>query len=492
VSAFILLNIKLKKNDFLLLKYTTATTVQTTTVNQPSTGQQIIDNNPQISSPIDNNYFYLFLLFIPLFFMLFIIFICCVGRCCQVRTNYCCNLICCPCFRSDDQSKFTDKYYDATIVHNREDKYLVEQFISEIALPRINYKIHKLSLSSTNKLNLTEKLSRENEKILRRSKRIILMFTPQFDEHDYAANRGLIVLLREIYLKDPNCVIIAVNKDMDRRMLKQKLAYIDSPVFNEQDLKIVKKRSCLSRLKSRIKYNCGLNGVEILDYYEKNFYMKFHYIMPIMGYDSTKPSVIVDTSLPYPRDFKNGDLKHIIVPIPEFMRTKLGFPKKTIRTVNETQYNVKTSNDEKTVYQFGQDTHAIHIKTIKSPKYANQEYQKQKSSTFANQNSLHVRQGSIHITEKLSQLQEPNLAVQKQQQKVRSETPEILAMFAPNPSTVVSIDGAGRSKSSSSRRKSNRSIDDYPTNQKIVIDDSPFTNATSSSIKQNPPYSYDI
>ena len=332
-----------------------------------------------MTNTINNDYFYLlFLLIIPIMLFLLIAFLCCCGRCCQVRTNNACNLLICPCFRPDDSSA-SGKQYDATICYSEYDEqWLDEQFIPQMSQFENNYKIHKLSLYHRS----TDKISRENEKILHSSKRIILIFSRKFLKEEWA-NKSFRNVLRNVCINDEFCVIVAINVGaLTQKEIDYQLRYLEIPDKylvepskysrdnDENDFRPIKKKSCVSRLKSRIKYNCGLTDVERLRISDSSFWKKFYYMMPRIGYDNTKPLIITDSSkdkysgtgsvklpklnnesevrsskrrdsderdprLAYASEYKNvKSLRHIIVPIPEFMRTQLGFSKKKSK-INE-------------------------------------------------------------------------------------------------------------------------------------------------------------
>lgn len=472
------------------------------------------------SSSNNNLLFLLFLLIIPILLILLVLFICCLGRVCQSCLYSCCAFVCCPCFRPADKSKYTDKYYDATICFSREDKYWVEQFISEITLPKNNYRLHKQCLGSSRTANGSqEPVSKENEKILRRSRRIILIFTGEFCDSQFN-NKHFLEILRDIYRNDPNCVIIAINKDFDRDVVKDQLrTKIEAPNLysvRDPDQKPYK-RSCFTSLKQQIVHQLGLNNIEIIDYNDKRFYSKFRYVMPIRCYDETKPALITRTpstkkttsSLEYVRDVhQSTNLRHIIVPIPEFMRTKLGFTNKKV--AGNSTVASRNNLTENTEYSEETETRqlSLQINTPKQAKFANADIQQQdiNISTISHTQHHYVQQpqysmnlpvmigggpktaqptysgsngnvrGNLVINNKIT------TSNQHSYSRNRSETPEILAMFAPNPNTVVQIDSKQQEiyppstevkvrSSSKQRRSSHRanSIDypappDYPPN----------------------------
>jgi hypothetical protein len=503
--------------------------VRTTTTNSSGSGNADFEFGDRpttaASTQINNNYFFLFLLFIPLFLIIFLIFICCCGRCCQTRTYSCCRLLFCPCFRPDDQSEFTDKYYDATICFAREDKYWVEQFICEICLPKNNYKIHKQCMSPK---SYREPLNKENEKILRRSKRIILVFTKEFCEANFN-NPSFIELLRELYRNDSNCVIVALNKGYDKKVIQQEIRQkIEAPFIVEEtgaDGQILRKprrakrAGCCSSLANHVKYHCGLSDIEILDYNDKRFYKKFHYVMPIMPYDETKPSIVTHSktrandSFEYASDYKNtANLRQIIVPIPEFMRTKLGFGKKHHPTRNVGDLD---SSIQPTMTSADQDHHAIHISTLKSPKYPNIDFQSHSNGQLQPQQTLNITQHNSggrrlstvssavneqqqfasglrmyqnqEATTSLTSTKPRSTSMRSHGPPQRSETPDILAMFAPNPSTVVHIEKQQQRSSSRGRRGSK-----HTTHRSSSTENTLHTTTTAAGHIDDSTFNYDV
>ena len=479
----------------------------------PGTDANTVTSSPDnaaslaASSGVNSNLFLLFLLFIPLILLLFLLFICLCGRCCQVAAYHWFRLLFCPCFRPDDENRCSDKCYDAVICYNREDKYFVEQLISEICLPKNNYKIHKQAMGPK---NCREPYCKDNEKILRRAKRIILIYSKEFVDTNMS-NTSFVNILRDIYHCDPNCVLIAVNKDVERKCVKSTLLNkIESPKSPEERGPLDPNQywhNCCWMLYWRFRHNCGLNRIEILDYNDRSFYRKFHYIMPIMGYDETKPTIITrgsknpNDSFEYASDYKNvANLRHIIVPIPEFMRTKLGFNKKN-------QQHQHSSSDKKTTADNHDAPNSMQINPLKSLKYASGHAASDRprrrslrdreappvvwsaaaaaahaasaaqaaaaaAAMLASNNSSAggVNNKSYQSMYHSNSLSTVNAAPEVQ----RSETPHILAMFAPAPNTVVHIDKQRSRGGASGSRRSNKqrsSSTDYPGNIAMQLDD---------------------
>jgi hypothetical protein len=357
-----------------------------------------------------------------------------------------------------------------------------------------------------------ELVSKESEKTLRRSKRIILVFTKEFIETNFA-NISFIEILRDLYRNDSNCVLIAINKGYDFKVMDMELSEkILSPVLVDDGSindAIVKKRrgstggggarsgrGCCGWFADQIKYQCGLSDIETIDYNDSAFYKKFHYAMPILPYDDTKASVITysktrlssnggggggnNDSFDYASDYKHGsNMKQIIVPIPEFMRTKLGFAKKAHgQHLNCSGANCPNCPIPLALTLNTNDHHSIHISTLKSPKYPNMDYQSHHGGMPTPQQTLNMTGGgrrlstvssAVTINEQLNGLrvsqnmqEAASASVKSRSSNVRkqhrSETPDILAMFAPNPSTVVHVDKQRGSVKSKHRSSST----DYP------------------------------
>ncbi len=282
-------------------------------------------------------------------------FCCCCGRCTQVFTHSSCNLLLCPCSRPKDSSKDNMKIYDATICYSEYDEnWLDEQFMPCLSQFENNYKIHKLSLYNRS----SDKISRENEKVLRSSKRIILIFSRKFLKEEWS-NNSFRNVLRDICIDKNNkyCVLIVVNVGaLTQSDIDYHLRYLEMPDKHLNDLAnysrgseegdsfpVLKKKSIWSRIGDRCRYNFGLKKIETLQISDRSFWRKFLYVMPRIRYDNTKPAIITKgkSSLPikrqarqeddeYASEYKNvKSLRHIIVPIPDFMRTQLGFNKKS-------------------------------------------------------------------------------------------------------------------------------------------------------------------
>ena len=250
--------------------------------------------NNQTAATFDRNYLYLLLLLIPLAFILFIVCMCCCcGRCCQLATFKCCSCALCSCLRADNSSaaQFSGKSYDATVCYCDSDEMWVdEDFMPQLARCSRGYKFHKLNfnLRANNK-----QLNKENEHILRSSKRIIVLFTRRFVEQEWK-NRHLRELLRRICIDDPYCILICVNFNVPEQRMRSILQSLQSnePPHHQQSERRIsyyesnnvkrsnpfdiddgdddelrsKKLSWYQRMRSRVNYSLHLSDVELLDY----------------------------------------------------------------------------------------------------------------------------------------------------------------------------------------------------------------------------------
>lgn len=244
------------------------------------------------SQPTDPNLYYLlFLLLIPLILLLILLFVCCFGRWCQVNSSHTCNLLLCPCLRPNDKSQFSGKSYDTTICYNRFDENWVdEEFLSEILRYEANFKVHKLAFTGRS----IDKMSRENEKIMRTSKRLILIFSQDFAEDEFK-NRAFLSILKDVVQNDPNCIVIAINKGIDAKYFDYCVNYLDSPTLDHKNFErngYYEKKSACGRLMANIKYHCGLRDVERLDFGRQDFWKNFFYTMPMFDFDDTKASSV--------------------------------------------------------------------------------------------------------------------------------------------------------------------------------------------------------
>ncbi|CAF0833054.1 unnamed protein product [Brachionus calyciflorus] len=407
-------------------------------------------NSTITTSTINNDYFFLFFLFIPFFFILCLIFICCIGRWCQLRTNSMCSFICCPCFRPYDELIFGLKEYDATFCFNQSDEnWLDEDLITPLTHQQNNFKIHKLSVPSRS----GEKQNKEIENYLRKSKRIVLIFTQSFIKEDFR-NKFFTNFLRNMK-DDVNCVIIAINKDLDRQTFANYVKYLNSP-YDPVNPRYRSRRSIFAVLKSRIKYNCGLREVEKLDINSRHFWRDFLYVMPFIHYNSNEPKVITeskkiprlksrnlnnnDSGLSYASEAKNQkSYRHVIIPIPDFMRTTLGGYKK--------EKSIDITEPARDRYNF-QESQRNLFSSISQNSVLNTT---PNSTRSLREERREIRRDISPLKNQRDLIQDRNIEVVNKRE--RSDSTDILALFAPGPNTVYPFEKKVK-KLSKSRSKS--------------------------------------
>ena len=159
-----------------------------------------------------------------------------------------------------------------------------EELLGEIANYENRFRVQKVSITGRAS---SEKLSRESEKILRSSKRVVLVFTQDFVEDEFK-NRSFLILLKELALDDPNCVIVAINKSLDKNLFAYCVDFLDSPSRDSRSFErsgYYEKMSVCSRLAANVKYHCGLRDVERLDSLANNFLKYFTYTLPMLVFE---------------------------------------------------------------------------------------------------------------------------------------------------------------------------------------------------------------
>jgi hypothetical protein len=361
-----------------------------------------------------------------------------------------------------------------------------EEFISELMRHKNNFKINKLTLSGRS----VDKLSRENEKILKSSKRIVLVFTHDFADDEFK-NKAFLNLLKSICSKDTNCTIIAINKGLEKSMFKYYVGYLKSPSVSEKfDRNGYYERKSLSgRLASQVKYNCGLKEVELLTFDRSNYFWRnFFYIMPLVAYDNSKPAAVVE-KLPYARDYRDpNSLRHIVIPIPDFMKTKLGFSKKN-KTHNELRGGVRGNPIQSSASLSLPQNTQVSSKS-KYPVQANFNYQQQESESFRDFfSSIHYNQtpdyskrpytsslaSATNVTSILSHNNTLGKAATNEDlnynRSRRSQTPDILALFAPRAETVIELKQSNSTVKSHSKLSSSsqRTKEHSPSSHRVVL-----------------------
>ena len=168
-----------------------------------------LDTNSTMRKTENENLYLLILLIIPAIIIAVTIFVCGIGRSCQVFFYKTCQCILCPCFRQDDSSALNGKVFDMTICYSDNDEHwLNEQFMTQLSEFDRGYKIHKLNLN--NQSNIGKSLSEEQKRILCKSKRIVLMFSEKFTKDEWS-DKQFRDFIKKIYLTDRSCILVPVN-----------------------------------------------------------------------------------------------------------------------------------------------------------------------------------------------------------------------------------------------------------------------------------------
>ena len=293
-----------------------------------------------------------------------------------------------------------------------------------------------------------------------------------------------------------HCVILVINvgalpqSEIDYHLRYLYMSEKDFSLATKDEEEIsspaLKQKSFFSRLKDNIKYHFGLKRVETLQIADKSFWKKFLYVMPRIGYDETKPTVITreKTSLKLPRrtsqdvdeyasEYKNvKSLRHIIVPIPDFMRTQLGFNKKSkkaqLEEISKSERHVHKHSTNK--YDYSQQDYDTgkRVNGFSSIPYSptsnvtpenqftsSRNYHKRAvlSRSPSRTNNISIVDSSQSGYKLRSQSPADSIETRSTNSRRRSDTPEILASFKPDPNMVIK-ETPMRKTRSSSRQKS--------------------------------------
>jgi hypothetical protein len=262
------------------------------------------------------HYWLVFLFLIPVVLIaLALLFVCCIGRSCQLFLYKTFNCVPCKCLRPDDKLAY-DKQYDATICYSEHDeRWLDEEFMPQFAHFDRGYRLHKMGLYS----RFDAGLSKEREHILRSSKRVLLIFSSKFLKEEWR-NKYLRYLLNEICLGDPNCIIICINSgELNENRLKKVTSQLQASISkniisdskensirrldydDDVDITVDNNISTLKRLKATLKHALGLNNVENLNWCDKKFWYKLNYMMPFEKCTDTRPTTITSRPARLPR-----------------------------------------------------------------------------------------------------------------------------------------------------------------------------------------------
>ncbi|RNA27786.1 hypothetical protein BpHYR1_020892, partial [Brachionus plicatilis] len=375
-----------------LIAPTTTTTTTTTLQNQTNPNQ------------INTDYFYLFFLIIPIFLIFILVFLCCLGRFFQVKTYHCCNFVCCYCFRPEEKSN--RQTYDAIICHNEFDEQWAEKFLYCLE----ENKGYKISL-----FHVPDDISTKKVKKLQNTLRIIVIVSPEFFEKEYE-HKIFLNSLRSLK-ENKNMTIIVINKGTEQSRFNRLVKYIESPFTNAQSSKLCSNFSY--KLKSIIKYNCGVKQVEKMNFNDENFWRDFLYIMPFYSSNQQKrknlpritsrkfdPPKSKDFKLPYATDIKNTKKpRHVIIPIPDFMKTSLGFSRSKLSD------------------SFNREEHSPDIDEQHYYKIQKIHQDSKKNNSTRTKKNVDLKGGE-----------------QMNYKKERSESADILAMFAPTTNMIFPLE----------------------------------------------------
>ena len=158
------------------------------------------------TSTSSNLYLLFLLLLIPLFLILLIIFLCCCCRGCQMSTMSCCSWHICACLQPEKgtEAELSGKIYDASIIYNAEDeRWVDEEFTPMISDMKLGYKLNKFSIN--------DRKSKEIEKDLALSKRVVIIFTNRFRDFEWENKRFKEILIKAS-INDPHSVLIVINR----------------------------------------------------------------------------------------------------------------------------------------------------------------------------------------------------------------------------------------------------------------------------------------
>lgn len=348
---------------------------------------------------------------IPIILFFIVLFLCGIGRFFQVRTYKYCKSCCCQIFRKEDESVIYNNF-DGIICYNIFDEEFALKFQSQL----IDYKVSLLNVSE-------EKSTKNIFNKLKNSSRIILIVSPEFFKNEYSEKKFL-KSIKILSMEKKNLVIILLNKGVDKKKLNKIYKYLDTSYNHHGSKKLF--FFILHKIKSTIKFNLGLKPIEKVNYNDQKFWRNFLYLMPyqksinykenendqnlkkIKSREFSQPKY-TDSKLFYAREYNDTKkLNHVIIPIPDFMRTSLGF---------------KKSENLDSNFKKDQNFPIIHQKSKKLQKNVKNEDQLNKiqfnSKTIKNNNDFSENQNSF--------------------KKERSESADILTMFAPTQNSIYPL-----------------------------------------------------
>ena len=175
------------------------------------------------------------------------------------------NTTCFSSCRPGDTVDYSLKNIDASIVYSELDEQWVDtNLLSKLSRNHL-FKVHKLT-SYNKSLN---NMGKDVIEIFSLSKRIVLVFSKNFLEEEWKSD-SLRNEIKILSVNDPDCVIIPINYDLDKREMNKYLS----------ELQDYNSTSCHT-LNQHIRYSLILRNVEPLSSNAINFFNEFKFLMPI-------------------------------------------------------------------------------------------------------------------------------------------------------------------------------------------------------------------
>jgi hypothetical protein len=187
-------------------------------------------------------------------------------------------------------SNKSGKKYDTVFCYGEHDEnWLEELFIPIFSDYDRGYKIHKT------KIDPNSQLAKDQAEILKRSRRIVILFSEKFLAEEWKNNISFKESLKELCHTDSNLILVPVFIDMFTKEEVDGVKSVLDSYYMNGDKVTGKFANFKDKMIQNLMRNTGLEDVESLDWNDDNFWKKFNYIMPLVK-NRKRPTEITETS----------------------------------------------------------------------------------------------------------------------------------------------------------------------------------------------------
>lgn len=187
-------------------------------------------------------------------------------------------------------SNKSGKKYDTVFCYGEHDEnWLEELFIPVFSEYDRGYRIHKI------KIDPNSQFVKDQVEILKKSRRIVILFSEKFLAEEWKNNHSFKETLKELCQTDSNLILVPVFVDMFTKEEVDGVKSVLDSYYMNGERETGKFAVFKDKMIQNLMRNTGLEDVESLDWNDDNFWKKFNYIMPLVK-NRKRPTEITETS----------------------------------------------------------------------------------------------------------------------------------------------------------------------------------------------------